>query len=68
MNISQNRPSYKPQVLEYTGLQPASIFSHLPIAFYTCDADGYITFFNDAAVELWGRTPEIGKDLWCGSW
>jgi PAS domain S-box-containing protein len=19
-------------------------------------------------VQLWGRTPEIGKDLWCGSW
>jgi PAS domain S-box-containing protein len=39
-----------------------------PIAMYTCDKDGYLTFFNDAAVELWGRTPEIGKDLWCGSW
>ena len=19
-------------------------------------------------VKLWGRRPEIGKDLWCGSW
>lgn len=38
-----------------------------PVAIYTCDAKGYITSFNKAAVALWGRTPEIGKDLWCGS-
>jgi PAS domain S-box-containing protein len=40
----------------------------LAAAIYTCDADGYITFYNKAAVELWGREPQIGKDLWCGSW
>lgn len=39
-----------------------------PFAIYTCDENGYITWFNQAAVELWGRAPEIGKDLWCGSW
>jgi PAS domain S-box-containing protein len=38
------------------------------VAIYTCDKDGYITFFNNAAAELWGRVPTIGKDLWCGSW
>ena len=32
------------------------------------DADGRISFFNESAVKLWGRTPEIGKDLWCGAW
>ena len=40
----------------------------LPVAVYTCDAEGYIQTFNDACVDLWGRTPEIGKDQWCGSW
>ncbi|MEX2308934.1 MAG: PAS domain S-box protein [Pirellulales bacterium] len=40
----------------------------LPAATYTCDAEGRVTLFNEAAVELWGRTPELGKDLWCGSW
>ena len=44
------------------------LFEDSPIAIYTCDAEGYITFFNDQAVKLWGRTPEINKDLWCGSW
>lgn len=38
------------------------------LAIYICDRDGYIKFYNKAAVALWGRKPEIGKDLWCGSW
>lgn len=40
----------------------------LPAAVYTCDRDGRITLYNEAAADLWGRHPEIGKDLWCGSW
>jgi PAS domain S-box-containing protein len=40
----------------------------LPAAVYTTDARGRITLYNQAAVSLWGRDPEVGKDLWCGSW
>lgn len=40
----------------------------LPAAAYTTDANGRITYFNEAAAQLWGHTPEIGKDEWCGSW
>lgn len=40
----------------------------LPAAIYTCDAEGRILWYNEAAVALWGRTPVVGKDLWCGSW
>ena len=40
----------------------------LPAAIYTCDARGYISLYNNAAVELWGREPSSGIDLWCGSW
>jgi PAS domain S-box-containing protein len=39
----------------------------LPAAIYTCDAQGFIQLYNEAAVELWGRRPEVGKDQWCGS-
>ncbi|ABA89946.1 sensor histidine kinase, PAS, PAS, PAS and PAS domain-containing [Syntrophotalea carbinolica DSM 2380] len=39
----------------------------LPIAAYTTDADGRITFYNRNAAELWGRKPELNKELWCGS-
>jgi PAS domain S-box-containing protein len=40
----------------------------LPAAVYTTDAEGRVTLYNEAAVALWGREPEIGKDLWCGSY
>lgn len=39
----------------------------LPAAVYTTDAKGRITFFNKAAVEMAGRTPEVG-DEWCVTW
>lgn len=39
----------------------------LPAAVYTTDANGRITFFNNAAVEMSGRTPQIG-DMWCVTW
>lgn len=50
-----------------------NILSHqllqaLPTAVYTCDAAGYIQLYNLAAVELWGRRPVVGEDMWCGSW
>lgn len=44
------------------------LIEQLPTAIYACDVQGRITFFNEAAVGLWGREPEIGVDLWCGSW
>ncbi|HEX5139512.1 MAG TPA: PAS domain S-box protein [Dehalococcoidia bacterium] len=45
-----------------------ALVSGLAQAVYTTDAEGRILLYNEAAVELWGRRPEIGKDLWCGSW
>lgn len=40
----------------------------LPVAVYTTDAAGRITFYNDAAADLWGCRPEPGKSEFCGSW
>ena len=40
----------------------------LPAAVYTTDERGRITLYNQAAVTLWGRDPEVGKDLWCEPW
>ncbi|EJC83237.1 PAS domain S-box [Rhizobium leguminosarum bv. trifolii WSM2297] len=39
----------------------------LPAAVYTTDATGRITFYNKAAVEMSGRTPQAG-DMWCVTW
>jgi PAS domain S-box-containing protein len=32
------------------------------------DAKGRITFYNEAAAELWGCRPKLGVNEWCGSW
>ncbi len=44
-----------------------NLLHSLPFAVYTCDTNGYVQLFNKAAIELWGRKPQIGKDLWSGS-
>jgi len=40
----------------------------LPVAVYMTDAEGRITYFNEAAAELWGHRPQLGSSQWCGSW
>ncbi len=40
----------------------------LPVAIYTTDAEGQLTYFNAAAVKLSGRVPELGTDKWCVTW
>ncbi len=45
-----------------------SLLDVLPAAIYTTDAAGRLTYFNDAAAELWGQRPPLGTTDWCGSW
>jgi PAS domain S-box-containing protein len=40
----------------------------LPAAIYMTDAEGRITFYNEAAAELWGCRPKLGDSKFCGSW
>ena len=40
----------------------------LPVALYTTDIEGRLTFYNDAAIALAGTRPELGSDKWCVSW
>jgi two-component system CheB/CheR fusion protein len=40
----------------------------LPAAIYVTDAEGRITYYNEAAATLWGWRPELGTTEWCGSW
>ncbi|MER8446530.1 PAS domain S-box protein [Mesorhizobium sp. M1066] len=41
------------------------VLDSLPVAIYTTDPDGIITYYNRAAAEMAGREPVIGKDKWC---
>jgi PAS domain S-box-containing protein len=44
------------------------ILEALPEAVYVTDAEGRITFYNEAAAQLWGVRPELGRSKFCGSW
>ena len=44
------------------------LLAAIPAAIYTTDAGGRITYYNEAAVALAGRTPTIGTDEWCVTW
>jgi PAS domain S-box-containing protein len=57
----------KSEIMSDDAQQYRDLIDALGVAVYTTDAAGVITYFNEA-VDLWGRRPEIGKDLWCGSW
>lgn len=44
------------------------LLDSLPAAVYTTDAVGRVTYYNQAAVDLAGRTPALGRDEWCVTW
>jgi PAS domain S-box-containing protein len=48
--------------------QLQELIAAIPAAIYTTDAEGKVTYFNQAAVELTGRSPTIGSDEWCSTW
>ncbi|MDB5580665.1 MAG: hypothetical protein JWR80_5841 [Bradyrhizobium sp.] len=49
-------------------LRYRQLLDALPAAIYTTDAEGKITFYNEACVAFSGRRPQLGVDSWCVSW
>ena len=47
-----------------------ALFDLVPVAVYTCDANGFIQEYNRRAIELWGRKPDQNgeKPRFCGSY
>lgn len=45
------------------------LLDKLPAGAYTCNAEGLITYYNERAVEVWGREPKLNDplDRYCGS-
>ena len=45
------------------------LLEKLPAGAYTCDPTGLITYYNQHAVQLWGRSPSLNDpaDRFCGS-
>lgn len=65
-DITERRKSEK--VIRQSEQRLKDLIEALPGAVYTTDAQGLIMSCNPAAVELWGREPELGLEEWCGSW
>jgi two-component system sensor kinase FixL len=44
--------------------------SQIPVAAYTCDAMGHLTYFNSLAAAVWGRTATLrdSAQRFCGSY
>lgn len=40
----------------------------LPVPVYTTDAEGSVTYWNQACIEFAGRVPQLGQDRWCVTW
>jgi PAS domain S-box-containing protein len=57
-----------PDILRERERRFHQLLEALPAAVYTTDAAGRITYYNEAAAELWGCRPELGTTAWCGSW
>jgi PAS domain S-box-containing protein len=54
--------------LEASERQFRQLLDALPAAVYTTDAAGRVTYYNQAAIDLAGRRPELGSDQWCVTW
>lgn len=53
--------------IEETEKQYIDLIQNLPIAVYTCNTKGNIIIYNKAAINLWGKEPDMEKDLWTGA-
>jgi PAS domain S-box-containing protein len=47
--------------------QMKELLAAMPAAIYTTGAEGKVTYYNEAAAALAGRTPVLGSDEWCVS-
>ena len=68
VNVFREKPRQQAVHLNGHSRNSDKILQALPVAVYTTDAAGHITFYNEAAAQLWGVEPELGKSEFCGSW
>ena len=67
----QSERSVGPFAGEKQGLRTSKLrrlLDALPVAIYTTNSKGVITYFNEAAALLAGHRPRVGVDQWCVSW
>jgi PAS domain S-box-containing protein len=67
--------SSKPEDLLNTALSAlksgsgyAAAIDRIPVPVYTTDAEGRVTYWNQACIDFAGREPQLGSDRWCVTW
>ena len=56
------------EALDEGGDRFRPLLDALPVPVYLTDADGLVTYWNEACVDFAGREPELGQDRWCVTW
>jgi PAS domain-containing protein len=46
----------------------AAVLDRFPVPVYATDAEGLVTYWNQACVDFAGREPQPGCDRWCVTW
>jgi PAS domain-containing protein len=44
------------------------VLSRIPVPVYVTDAQGGVTYWNQACIDFAGRVPQLGEDRWCVTW
>ena len=70
INVFREKPEPRSAPLPPNGggRNPDELLQALSVPLYVTDAAGRITFYNEAAAELWGCRPQLGTSEFCGSW
>ena len=68
LNTTEPNGKVRPNALGAVDGLPVEAIGALPAAIYMTDSEGRLTFYNEAAAELWGCHPELGESKFCGSW
>ena len=68
MNTTEVNGKTRPNTLGAFNALSREAIEALPAAVYMTDAEGRLTFYNEAAAALWGCRPELGETKFCGSW
>jgi signal transduction histidine kinase len=55
---------YVKHSLHVTAENLRELIAVMPAGVYACDRDGVITYYNEQAVEIWGRTPKLDDPPW----
>ena len=68
LNTTEANGKARPNAVGTVDGLPVEAIGALPAAIYMTDSEGRLTYYNEAAAELWGCHPELGESKFCGSW